>query len=111
MAIWVDIMTARILCIGGPLDKQTVQDDGRVQFGAVDLEAPVNLRIVVRGAVETLEPPPKPPIVTYTRRWISCDGEPAINFYTAEGIGEYAAIVRVFTAYAKPVPTVAEKRK
>lgn len=84
----------RVLCIGGPLDGHTVPDDGHPEFDAVNLKT--GKPSVLAGA-EMTNPP-----CAYTRRWISCDGQPAIYFYTAHGVNEYAAIVRVFTAYAKP---------
>lgn len=88
--------TKRVLCIGGPLDGKTVPDEGLTQFQAIAAKATAFAAAMsLPKRDESVSP------VSYRLRWISCEGKEAIRFYTADGITEHGAIVRVFSAYTK----------
>lgn len=83
-------MSDKILCIGGPKDKELITDCGS---GFTHVVNPKGDNYVFSGEHHR-----------YAKHHISGGDRPPITFYALEGIDPYAAIVRVFTAYAKPTP-------
>lgn len=71
---------SRVLCIGGPLDGRTEPYGGAL--------------------IETAAAPGKPSVL-YILSAITFSPDKQIQFYMAEGVTEWGAVVRVFTAYAK----------
>ena len=74
-----------IICIGGPLDREAVSGEWTPQRTfAVDADAHPKFRYDV-----------------YTLRSITGPNGAVIYYFTAEGISDHGAIVRVFTEYAR----------